>query len=196
MNMTADDIFQSYTEEKMNRVRDGIDMIYADMVENAEHPQLPEEIFRKQFLPLFTTGVPDDVRPALITYWIGIAATPWNPVDIIDRQGQILFTVPSLYARDVINTKDGDPSHSYGNIFMNYELQMSNIPIQAQRYFQNALEGKFTDTVNQSPDVTEEERIWTAIFQHYGLMKVSSLAEDNTIHNTAIDWDFGETLQD
>lgn len=62
---------------------------------------LPEDIFKNYFLPMFA-GL--ETHPdASVGVWISIAGTPFAEVDIIDNSRQVLFTVPPIFERNIVD---------------------------------------------------------------------------------------------
>lgn len=70
-----------------------------------ERRRLPEEVFRRNFLPLMTgeaySRLPPNMTPKQLhdeaqAIWLNIAGTHTAEVDVVDHNGDVCFTVPAL----------------------------------------------------------------------------------------------------
>lgn len=106
---------------------DSITNIEKELIETKENPRLPEYIFKEHFLDFFkeygTMTKEDKHKAPLYQKWLELAGSEYGEVDIIDNQGNVLFTTPGLFARPKINfehttaVKLNDTAHNSMNRF-------------------------------------------------------------------------------
>lgn len=99
--------------------------------------KLPEDLFVTYFLPLFA-GL--ETHPDVnIGRWVSIAGTPFAEVDIINPQGHVLFTIPPIFERNVIDTTK-EVEMSIKQITSTYELLLNQSPHRALSFLEHGLE--------------------------------------------------------
>jgi hypothetical protein len=92
------------------------DRSYAALIQNHPNNQLPERIFKSNFLPLFTGTIPQEHYHKAIETWVAIAGTPTSAVDVInENSGEVLYTVPSIMDTSSLNVVHNSRM-SYGSI--------------------------------------------------------------------------------
>lgn len=127
--------------------------------------QLPEDLFVAYFLPLFA-GL--ETHPDVnIGRWVSIASTPFAEVDIINTQGQILFTVPPIFERKVIDTTKYNGG-SIKAITATYELLLRQSPYRAEAFMRHSLD-KIDKTNNLASWHNTHAEKMKPIFQRYGV---------------------------
>lgn len=145
-----------------------IDQAYSDLFEkNKQNNQLPQELFVNIFLPYFAGKVKDDVHLNLTTKWVAVAGSTMNPVDVIDNDGNKLFTVPPLMSSDFLREQDNLRGKSFNDIFNNAQNQAARLPTLGGRII--AAEGSAKiNSMGVAPENSQVEQ-WNAIFDRYGI---------------------------
>lgn len=141
--------------------------ILDDILEDTANtmPVLPEPIFVKHFLPLFASEEEVDLTP-----WLDVAGNAQNPVRVINREGEVLFTVPPLL-RDVPfrgerGEGDGNPINEVIEDALN-QGRMS--PVLGNRLVRSALEERL---VRIPTDLNVLEQ-WNEIFRRYNYPEIT-----------------------
>lgn len=141
--------------------------VHDALVTHHECIKMEEELFVGYFLPHFCNKVPISTQPAIIAQWISIAGSPMSEVDVIDRAGEILYTVPSLFDTSIINVAERKVGDSIADISAEFDLRNNNIPAVAQTFLRNQLQRKLS-IVNKHVNDTAQQR-WQLIFTRYGI---------------------------
>ena len=130
--------------------------------------KMPEVIFKEAFLPTIA-GIEKDNGVAMMKY-IEYAGGPYREVDIVDKDGNTLYTCPPVYNRSV---NDGNRRLPYSQIASTYELKRARMAIEGTNYLHNV-------SVNISDSVvieeTSSEYVWGKIVNKY-------YKEDNKLDN-------------
>ena len=97
--MSLEEARKAQVAQTTNIVKDAHQLLLNDP---RTRNKLPEYLFKSNFLPLFA-GL--ETHPDVtIGMWVSVAGTPFAEVDIIDDQGQILFSVPPIFERHVVDS--------------------------------------------------------------------------------------------
>lgn len=148
--------------------------------------KLPESIFVRDFLPLFSGESTQD-RENLLSYWYLIAGTPYHPVDLIDERGQFVIQVPPLQDRNVVNPAGGN-GKELSAVFEEAKQKSSLSPALGQQIIANALHNNLQNKL--SKDVNKEHvALWEALMSHYG-KSLSSTASAKNNQGAASESDF------
>lgn len=137
-------------------------LVTGDLARN----KLPEEIFKNYFLPLFAgLETHSDIS---VGVWVSIAGTPFAEVDIIDTNGQVLFTVPSILERNIIDpTKPANVPLS--TVTDTVEKMIRQSPKRAAAFLNHHLsELTVSDNVLAEHQQRNFERL-DVIFKRYGV---------------------------
>lgn len=176
--MPEDKVSQAISENLRRKVQEQTDDIFKSLVGDRENSKLPEDIFAGYFLPHFSGQQPISSNSQVLAEWIGIAGTPTSEVDVIDKAGQTLFTVPSMFDTSAIDVTKRDVGNSISDIYAQFDLKSNNIPVVANRFLNAQLSKKLEDIDGHHShnDVTER---WGKIFERYGIQpaKTSTTAE-------------------
>lgn len=137
---------------------------------------LPEDIFKNYFLPMFA-GL--ETHPdASVGVWISIAGTPFAEVDIIDKSGQVLFTVPPIFERNIVDpTKQRNLPLSV--VTDTVEKMIKQSPYRAVSFLNHHLDDiTIKDEVLASFQQKNFARM-DAIFARYNIVPVWQQAQSN-----------------
>ena len=121
--------------------------------------KMPEAIFKEAFLPTIA-GMEKDNGVAMMKY-IEYAGGPYREVDIVDKDGNTIYTCPPVYNRSV---NDNNRRLPYSQIASTYELKKARMAVEGNNYLHNV-------SANISDSVVIEETssgfIWGKIVDRY-----------------------------
>jgi len=181
--------FEKLQEANRNQVTESINSTYDKLVVNKQNSTLPEGIFKEHFLPYFAgeKAITSDV--SVMAEWVGVAGSPMGEVDVIDNNNQVLFTVPSLFDTNVINTVKRTPGKSLPEIYSQYDLRANNIPVVAEKFLSDALADKANNiTKEANPKATNVDR-WSNILSRYGYKTEQSSNSTSEEHQDDVVYD-------
>lgn len=135
------------------------DFSFTDALLEKPKIKIQEVEFVKKYLPLFTKYAKENKWP--IEYWLNIAQSPYNTVDVYDG-GTYLYTVPPLLdsSTDVINGDTG----LYEDI-MQAQQKMSIHPKLGVAHMEHMTN---TRLIEKKPDLDMIIQ-WNRIFSRYEL---------------------------
>lgn len=134
----------------------------------SSNAQLPEHMFRKDFLPYFSGKVRDDAKLNITTHWVAIAGTPASEVDVVDESGKVLFSVPPLMTTDWLHSGNGGVrGRSFNEILTHAKNQGARLPHLSDQVIGNQGTQKI-NSMSVSTDQSSESK-WKNIFQRYNI---------------------------
>ncbi len=161
--------------QRTNALKEGFEII-----DKANLPTVPEFIFVRDFLPLFS-GQNDANKAELLQAWNLISGTPYIPVNVVDTRGSTIIQVPPLLDRTSLVPTMGN---KMGNIFSEANQRSHMSPIMADRIISQELDQKLNGNMERTPNPVLEEQ-WKKLFEHYGVQAAtagkptSAKADDN-----------------
>lgn len=162
-----------------SRLADMISNIHSALLspESLDIRKLPENVFVYHFLPWFAgTSTDKNVNAAA---WVDIAGSANVPVHIVDNSGEILYTIPPLFDRTIVQTSSADRDMPGMNHVLITFDQLSRIsPRRAELYYLQELEKrKILD--DKTIKLREKVKFWNDLFKRYGLPLIEvNLKED------------------
>ena len=144
--------------------------------------KMPEVIFKEAFLPTIA-GKEIDNGVAIMKY-IEYAGGPYREVDIIDRDGNTLFTCPPIYNRSINDVNKRMP---YSQIAGTYELKKARLAMEANNYMENVAVG-IANTI--TIEETSSEFKWGKIVDRYYKQEDTKESSNNEINRNIINDDF------
>lgn len=179
------------TQSLLDNIRQQESSFLSEIVEDAakNKAQLPEPLFREHFLPFFSGASSVKDRSDVITKWIAVAGSPVAEVEVINEQGQALFTVPGYYDTTVVDamSRSLGKEATLSTIINRYNQQMTNIPQIAEKEVQKNLEVKSESLLQPSKNYQNNRERWETIFKHYGLETPLTRSEKEQVQPTSID---------
>lgn len=179
------------TQSLLENIRQQESNFLSEIVEDAaqNRAQLPEPLFREHFLPFFSGASSIKDRSDIITKWIGIAGSPVAEVDVVNEQGQALFTVPGYYDTTVVDamSRSLGKEATLSTIINRYNQQMTNIPQIAEKEVQKNLEVKSESLLQPSKNYQNNRERWETIFHHYGLNTPLTRQKEETVKTASVD---------
>lgn len=137
-------------------------------VEETDKPKITEEAFVQRLLPLLLNQ--QEETDVDVTVWLEIAGNPHREIDVADRSGTVLFTVPPLVARTptLAPTREGRGLNGIGEILATYSAkQASEHPVAAHVFLEHALRNEILTPDQQL--LLECLRKWVFIYERYNL---------------------------
>jgi len=153
--------------------------MYDSLVTGIENNKLPENIFKNYFLPVISGVTTDQNYSKVMEEWISVAGTAMSSVDIINDNGEVLFTTPPILDTSVINKmKNSDNDKSFTSILENYAVRNVNFPPEAKAFLRNELNKKLDTIGTDTPNITTN---WKKIFTKYGLVEDKHSEEETRL---------------
>ena len=176
INSTEQSIANIVNTKRERELDQVLDNLMNDIEKSGEYQPgtIQEERFAKIFLPYFAgLCTAEEVsllagNPAITpATWITIAGSANNEVNVVDRNGTVLFTVPPIYTTKYIKPRDN--TRENGDLFSTLQKanELKSIrPREAQEVINRAI-------VSRTPvqDKATKEHFykrWAAIFDRYG----------------------------
>ena len=157
-----------------------------DEIERLILPKLPESIFIEYFLPYFKGEVTDPATAVeLRKKWITLARHPMGEVNIINDQGEIIFSIPSIAYTKMFDPTKSDINGSFKDLLlMTNQINVSN-PIRAKQYLENNMATKFNAMRIKGHVLTKEEQRWLEIFKRYTVKDKNTPTNSNSVAKPA-----------
>lgn len=135
-----------------------------DSIIKGVNPTLPEKAFRDRYVHVLFMRL-DSLDNKAGNVWIAeVAKNGRQPVDIVNEQGEVLFTVPGIDATVASNRPEG---RSLSDIMVEAQrLQQSSYARRSEEVKQKGL-NKYFNVQKKNPEIA----IWAKIFARYGLLK-------------------------
>ena len=155
-----------------------IDQIEREL--DASLPTISETLFRRDFLPFFTHNIPDKDIPLALSAWIhGVAGSSSTPVKVIDRNHNVLFTVPPLV--DLTRAVVTDPNH-FEHAVAAHQVLSLNMPEVAEVLMKEEM----TSAMQNSIEISSEDN-WQPMLAYYGLDRKEAAVVQPTSTSSVLD---------
>jgi len=162
--MTPQDKINALAMETVNetdaRTFRTMENIHKELVADVPNAVLPEDVFVRYFLDYFKNPMEDS---HLLYKWIELAGGHYNEVDLIDNNGDVVITVPGLYASPDIDNV-GMSTYNFADIAARYSLEKSITSFKGDSFINMALSG-VNDKVKA--DAVSGVMRWYAIINKY-----------------------------
>lgn len=156
-----------YLQSIKDKLQKAADDTYNQLVVEQIFGRLPEDLFVSNFLPYFTGKLKIDEGNNVITTWISIAGNPTSRVCILDKNGEVLYTVPPIFDTGILNTLD-NKNRKLAEIYHNYTIRKDSLPMAADNFLDSAMAEKhntiLSNVVNQ-----KYQKEWQDIFNRYNV---------------------------
>lgn len=154
------------TEEMLKKGDEYFSLIVENTVSDIK--RLPESTFVKNFLPYFC-GEEDTTKESnTIAIWIAIAGSITSKVHVVDKNDEILFTVPPINDTSIFDVNNKNQAQGFKNIVLNYRLYSNQTPMSAQNYLARTIDSRIEKLRTESVMFNENETTWKNIFARYG----------------------------
>jgi len=179
-------------ESNINEVRNTLNLIESELNTNIENGikkvgRLPEYVFVENFLDFFRSGLTETKGKPLLLKWLELAGGPYNEVDIIDENGNVIFTTPGIYVRPNIDLTN---KFSFNNMNKTYELQANRMKALGENYL--AKQFGVIESQIRLPDATKNKLRWEKIFKYYdgdrNIFKEDDTPQKDTTETSEVDF--------
>ncbi|BAS05016.1 hypothetical protein [Ralstonia phage RSF1] len=154
--------------QKNRRMGIGIDIrgISNQLTLVEQNSQFPEELFVEHFLPLFAGEVAPTAHVNYQTWLEKVAGGEKVSVDIVDTQGNVLFTVPPLFDTSIL--EQAKPGGESMTLIERHYSRLKEFDAAGSQVFLNRKLSGLHIKDKPTEQVYENIRIWNAIFERYG----------------------------
>lgn len=167
----AQKVSEAVVRQTLNQMNSSIDLAHRSLVTDSPRPQVPEEVFTVLFLPYFSgQDIPKDRNVML--EWVSAAGSAMAEVDIVDRAGKVLYTVPPIFSTDMLKLTRDRALGDYSEMVSETQMLSHQSGMKAMTYADQASAAKIRESVDptktQVLQKTTEER-WGQIFDRYDI---------------------------
>ena len=124
---------------------------------------IPEIEFKEHFLDYLFSPTAMAANGVLLLKWLELARGPFNEVDVMDYLGNIIFTVPSIYAKPIINQNVMN-NNDFSSMQAMYNLKANHFQASGTNFLNNALNGVSNGIVTSE---TNDSVRWRNIYEYY-----------------------------
>lgn len=146
--------------------------------------KIPEDIFKEKFYPHLKQMAEHPDSP-VVTQWIHYVGGVYKEADIIDKNGNVIDTVPSIIARPNVDQKLSDVDFS--KISARYKLKDNRLPAEAINFLATQLSNL---PGGVSGDTAHGANRWKQLISKYDDM--SPVSDSN--EETGLDKKFTDTV--
>ena len=164
---TLEDKLRELSEQLKKRASASTEILKRDFeaAVRQSNNRFPEHLFIKHYLGFFS-GQKSDNDAQLLTTWYNIAGTPYSEVDLVDRNANVVATVPPVLNRDVIPVvKNNRKSLNVDQALEIARQQATLSPKMAQSRLSNSLNERFIQPDEKTTDAANNR--WTAFLEKY-----------------------------
>lgn len=161
------------------QLSDLIDDVTADFTATSTvHLAIAEQFFVDVFLPMFAG---DEHAPwgATPNMWVNMAKGPFNEVNVVNTQGELLFAVPAMVSQNAIKAIDGTGAsarmQTVGNMVEMAKMYANRGPMAVQNVIKSELDKRsflFADKNISAENI----RRWNEIFTRYNRPLLPTIA--------------------
>lgn len=145
--------------------------------------QLEEHIFVGVWLPLFHKG--ESPYGVTLNQWASFAGGGNREVAIIDRNGAVLFNVPSIIDSSLVAPKSDYVGVSmYDAVQTAHQLTLQH-PTRGENYINNVLSSRMT-AFHDNPSAIERAKRWNDIFGRYGIEPITATVTTATTPSDSV----------
>lgn len=140
-----------------------IESIHEDVVATKNKNYIPEIVFKDKFLDYFENLPEDTSNDPTMQQWVAFSGGPYNEVDVIDKNGNVIYTVPGVLSKPLVDDKLAK-DYRFDNIASKFELKHNRLPEEGARYLEAELSGvpKYIKA-----DTETDAARWKQIFDRY-----------------------------
>lgn len=152
-------------DNRTNELRSYISSTFDELVETKVNMIIPEIIFKEHFLEFFYNMTKEQTDSPLALKWIELAGGAYNEVDVVDENGHVIYSVPSLFTRPAVND-DVLGKMSFSSIAHTFQSKLERTEAEGINYLNRELSSlPKTIDANSEGDVNR----WLNIFQRYAV---------------------------
>lgn len=147
-----------------------------------DNPKILEDTFIQQILPAMAPlpNEPDPSKPLIerreLLIWTEWFQSPHATVDVHDRTGKFLFSVPGPLPQAETETTRRENVMPITEVIQHAQLHAQNHPMLGEAYLNEKLENRLKITSDENASVLAR---WNGVFRRYGYPLL--IAPDGTI---------------
>ena len=145
-------------------VKNNINLAYTEIVKDNTIAVIPEIVFVEYFLDFFK-NIHNTSEKTLLLKWLELAGGPYNEVNVIDGEGKVIYTVPSVYIKPKIDENMNDVN--FNNMASKYVMKTNRIKTEGVNYLKNELKDIDNMIKVDEKEMLEATNRWKAIFKRY-----------------------------
>lgn len=163
------DIIEKLMREELKQANVDIAAAHDALVDKQDRRNLPESIFKEEFLPYFAGQKDIRDQPNVLEQWMTVAGNAFAEVNLIDQSGKVTAIVPGISSTLHLQISSG--SVNLSDACRQSQLVGSQIPALGVRFFQGALDARQQELVDSIvPDTINVAKTkWEAVFNHFGV---------------------------
>lgn len=163
---------QQLSDEKLDRWEEQLQQLNEQLTNAAviDRPRIPERYFAGLFLPFFAGDAERAYPQVNLVMWVNrVAGNPYHEVDVIDRDGQVLFTVPPVFDRRAVDPQKSVQSNAtpVSHVVASAQQYTNLSPAMGDQYIRSELT-KRALVMRVPANVLAHVESWNQIFARYG----------------------------
>jgi hypothetical protein len=136
-----------------------------EILEEQTIHSVPEVIFVRDFLPAFSGK--EQMSKELLQIWYSISDGPFNYVNILNKNGNIVAKVPPIKIRGILPTNDDDGiDSSMSAIYQQHQALSAISPVAADNKLTHMLHAKFVKG-SKSANTDKIAQEWNDLIAKY-----------------------------
>lgn len=144
-------------------VAEMINTVHSEVIGINKKNYIPEIVFKESFLGFFKTMNNTNLDDPIARMWVNFSGSPYSEVDVIDKQGNVIYTVPGLLSKPNVDAALGK-NVNFDRIASTYELKHNRLPEVGSNYLNSEL-GAVQQYI--SADTETAAGRWAQIFKRY-----------------------------
>lgn len=153
-----------------------------------EYPQIQEDRFAREFLPLFAEPSAD-ANTAMIK-WLDISGNVFMPVNVF-RGKDFIFRVPPLMQQTPFRENNGGPKHSLFEEINTAEKKRMVLPALGEAHMRDYVYSRVDHDLEASVEIA---RAWNSIFEAYGYEPIPLPGDESTPNADAVETDTAQQV--
>lgn len=153
-----------FAKFKADQLGNVIGDAYRALVTEMPVQKIPESVFLKEILPFICGDTSSQLTPEM---WVSIAGSPFSELDIHDDAGNVLFRLPAMLERNVVDHKEADRRGSLASAMVTLGMLRNFSPQSAEKYLRGEFNGR---GIARNPNAVANKTAqrWNDIFARYG----------------------------
>jgi hypothetical protein len=140
-----------------------------------DRKEIPEEVFVNVFLPFFSDAPEADKRVTMDT-WYGISGGAYNEVNVLGRDGRVLYTVPPVMSNRLVAPITREGGRALSSLLATAQRRDAMIPGTGSALLAAGLDRFDFTSPNANEVMSEYKTRWNEIIQRYDQPKDGAAA--------------------
>jgi hypothetical protein len=146
------------------------DFAALDALGKEENARISEIDFTKRLLPHLIPPEVTESRPRDLTIWLEAAGNAQRLIDVIGKNGEVLFTVPPILSRSptAVPSKETNPENDLGEVGAIYDARIGTEPAHVvnEWYFNSLVQRSYSP---EQSLIYLYARMWITIYRRYNI---------------------------